>query len=275
MGIDTSDVLGTSLYRTFSRNGLIVIAGVFLASLVGTIGFSSAVYDSFVELFDELAAENPEFAEFFDDPDLFLPLAFDLPPVVTLFLLAGSIIATVFIVAVAIRVFHAGLEDELPAELVFDNIAWVGVNLFVGGILFTILWGIGLVLFIIPGIILYVLFVYYMAAVAVEDRNFIDAFSRSLAVTKGERVGIFVLFLAVWLIAIAVSIAFALVGSFFILFSPVVAELIDLLSQSVVIVYFTAVVATSYRDLTTADEPDDDATDPFEEFTPASQTGQW
>lgn len=276
MGLNTSDILGDSLYRTFSRNGILLIVGVYLASLIGTIGMSSLVLASFESLWEDLVAEEPELADLFDNgPDAFLPLAFDLPGSVSLFLVALSAIISVVLLAVAVRVFHGGLDDELPAEVVFDNIAWVGVNLFVGGIIFGLLWFAGLVLFVIPGIIVFVFLIYFIAAVAVEDRNFIDAFARSAGVTKGERVGVFVLFLAVWLIMIAASVAFAIVASFFMLVSPILAELVELVAQSIVTVYFAAVVAVSYRALTTPEEPDESAEeDPFDEFTPASQSTQ-
>ncbi len=276
MSFNTSEVLSDSLYRTFSRNGVIVMIGVYLASLVGSIGYSSIFIDVFNTFWDEFAQEQPQFADMFDDPEMLFPLAFDIPESIALLLIAVSIVASVVLLAVAIRTFHAGLEDELPTELVFDNLAWVGVNLFVGGIVFGLLWLIGLVFFIVPGILVFVLLIYFTAATAVEDRNFVDAFARSVAVTKGERLQVFILFLAVFLVAIAMGIAFTIVGSFFILVSPIISSLIDLAAQSIIVVYFAAVVAVSYRALT---EPDDLATesdddDPFEEFTPASEGTQ-
>lgn len=279
MSFNTSEVLSDALNRTFSRNGILVMAGMFLASLLGTIGLHSMVFDSFIEFWDEFVEEFPELAELVEDPEDFLPLAFDIPDALSLFLVAISIIASLVLLAVAIRAFHGEFTDELPTELVFDNIAWVAVNLFVGGIVFGILWMIGLVFFIIPGIIIFVLFVYFMAAVVIEDRNFVDAFATSVRVTKGERISVFVLFLAIFLIALAVSIAFGLVGSFFILVNPIIAELIDILGRSIIMVYFAAAVAISYRELNQPADEDDadesDEEDPFEEFTPASEGAQW
>lgn len=273
MSVDTSKVLSESLTRTFSRNGLIVIVGVYVASLFGTIGYSSLFIDAFIEAWEELIRDQPEFSDVLGDPETLLPLAFDIPEPLALFLIAVSILATVVLLAVALRAFHAGFEDELPTELVFDNIAWVAVNLFVGGIIFAILWGLGLLLFLIPGIIVYVLLIYYTAAIAVEDRNFVDAFARSISVTKGNRLSVFLLFLAFFLVVIAVGIAFSIVGSFFMLVNPTLSTLVDLAAQSVIVTYFAAVVAISYRELTepseSAEEADED--DPFEEFTPASE----
>lgn len=275
MSLSTSKVLGDSLYRTFSRNGILVIVGVYLASLVGTIGFSSLVFDAFESLWNEIIAEEPDFADLFDGPEVFLPLAYDIPDAVALFLVAASILATVVLIAVAVRVFHAGYDRELPAEIVFDNIAWVGINLFIGGIVFGFLWLLGLIFFIIPGIIIFVLLIYFVAAIAIEDRNFVDGFARSIAVTKGHRLQVFVLFLAVFLIAIAASVAFAIVASFFFLLSPLFGELIDLVAQSVITVYVAAVIATSYRTLTQPAEELSTEDDPFEEFTPASESTEW
>lgn len=276
MSFNTSEVLSDSLYRAFSRNGVIVMIGVYLASLVGSIGYSSIFIDTFNTFWDEFTQEQPQFADLFDDPEMFFPLAFDIPEALALLLIAVSIVASVVLLAVAIRVFHAGIDDELPTELVFDNIAWVGVNLFVGGIIFGLLWLIGLIFFIVPGIFVFVLLVYFSAATAVEDRNFVDAFARSVSVTKGERLQIFLLFLAFFLVMIAVGIAFSIVGSFFILVSPALSSLIDLAAQTIIVVYFAAVVAVSYRALNEPDDTAEDAVeeDPFEEFTPASEGTQ-
>lgn len=281
MSLNTSEILADSLYRVFSRNGLLVMAGVYLASIVGMIGISSAVFESLESLWDDLVAEEPDLEDLIGGPEDLLPLAFDLPTSVSLFLVVIAMIASFVLLAVALRVFHAGIDDTLPAELAFDNIAWVAINLFVGAIVFGFVWVVGLALFIVPGIIVFVLLIYFLAAVAIEDRNFIDAFARSVAVTRGERLSVFVLFLAVWLIAIAASIAFGIVASFFLLVSPVVGALIEQLAQAIVMVYFAAVVAESYRALTTDgpvstdDGETDDEDDPFEEFEPASQSAQW
>lgn len=277
MSLDISDTLGDSLYRTFSRNGLVILAGVYIAGLLGNIGWSSLFADDMERFFEDVVADFPEFEDLFD-PDALVPLALDIPDGVSLLLIAVSILASIVLLAVAIRVFHAGLDDAVPTELVVDNIAWVGVNLFVGGIVFTVLWVAGLVVFIVPGIVVYVLLIYFLAAIAVEDRNFIDAFARSVAVTRGQRLQVFLLFLATFLIAIAVAFAFGIVSSILFFISPPLAELVDQFGQSLVMVYFAAVVAVSYRALTAADGPDADAPDegdPFEEFTPASEGTHW
>lgn len=284
MSLDTSDILGDSLYRTFSRNGLVLIVGAYFASLLGMIGLSSAVFDGFESLWDDLVEEEPDLAEFFDGPADFLPLAFDMPSWAALGLLAAGIVLGLIVLVVALRVFYAGLDDELPSSIILEHLGWASVNLLVGGFIFSFLWGIGLALFVIPGIIIFVLLVYFSAGVAVDNQNFVDAFARSVSITKGERLSVFVLFLAVWLIAIAVSIAFTIVGAIFILVSPIASELVSLIAQSMLLVYFAAVIATSYRHLMEGpeaapspddDDSDDDDDDPFEEFTPASQTAQW
>ncbi len=279
MSLDISKVLGESLERAFSRNGLILMAGVYLATLIGMIGFSSAMVDSLDSFWQELVAENPEFADLFDGPEELLPLALDLPSSVSLLLVLTSIVASVVLLAVAIRVFHADLRDELPAEIVFDNLAWVAVNLFVGGIIFGIFWILGLILLIIPGIVIFVFLIYYLAAIAVEDRNFIDGFARSVSVTRGQRIKVFLLFLAVFVISFAVGITFGLVGAFAHFVEPVLGELIELIAQTILTVYFAAVVAVSYQQLTAPDQSAETKADAeedfFEEFTPASQSTQW
>lgn len=277
MTFKVRDVLEEGLYRTFTRNGLVLLGAIFAVNVVTSIGWSSLIYEEAVALFDEFFAEFPELAEAIDDPADLFPLAVDIPDPIALGIVVVGVLFSVMLLAIAVRVFHSDLESSIPTELVFDNIAWVAVNLFVGSIIFAILWTVGLVLLILPGIFVFVTLIYFVAVVSVEDRSFIDGMSRSWRLTKGHRIGVFLLFLAYFVIAFGVSIAFGMVNSFIYLLSPIAGQLVELFSQSLLMVFFAAILAISYRALSAPPEPDEPTADddPFEEFIPAEPTAQW
>lgn len=275
MGFDTSEVLGDALYRTFSRNGLLFIGAMFVANLVYSIGMNSLMADLLEEFRQWLIEQDPELEEELGEEVFAIPLAFDIEGWMALLLITLGFLATVLLIAVVLRSVYGGYDSELPTELVMDNLAWVGVNLLVGMIVFGILWMIGLALFIIPGIFIFVVFIYFMAAVAIEDRSFIDGMGHSWNITKGHRVQVFILFLAVWLIAFAVAIAFLIVGSFLALIDENLSVVLNTVGSSIMYVYFLAVLAISYRGLVEDDHQAGTEEDPFEEFTPASEGTQW
>lgn len=275
MSIEIRDVLGDGVDRTFSRNGGILLGAVFLASVITQIGATSLVFDQLETWWEDLLADFPEFEEFVDDPEVLFPLAFDIPAFLALGLFVLGILLTIAAVAIAIRVFYSSNTSSIPAELIFDNIAWVVVNLFIGMVIFGVLWSVGLMLFIVPGIFIFVSLVYFSAVIAIEDRSFVSGLSSSWSLASGNRWDIFVLFLAYFLISIAVYFAFALVTSFVYLASPLAGQLIDILATSLLTVYFAAILAISYRRLTVGPAEPEDEGDPFEEFVPAGQNAQW
>lgn len=276
MDLNVTSALRDGLYRTFARNGLILVAAVFVANVVFQVGFTSLIHEAYLELLEEFAAQYPEFDEALVDPATVFPLAMDLPDAVSLGLLALGVVLTVSTLAVAVRVFATDATSTVPGDLVTDDIAWVTINLFVGSIVFVVLWVAGLLLVVVPGIVVYVLLVYFVAAVAVENRSFVDGMARSWRVTRGNRVRVFLLFLGYFLLTLAAGIAFGLVNTFLVLASPVLAELFSLLTNGLFVVYFAAVVAISFRQLTDGERGDgEEEGDPFDEFVPADRHAQW
>lgn len=280
MSFQIRSVLGDSLYRLFSRNGLILVGAVFLMNVLLQIGLSSLFIGMWEEFWDEFVETYPEFADVFDDTDDLFPLAVDVPDSVALAIVVIGVLLSLILLAVALRVFYSTEEHSIKTELVFDNIAWVTVNLFVGLIIFFILWSIGLALLIIPGIFVFVSFIYFIAAVSVEDRSFVDGFSRSWSLARGNRFKIFLLFFAVFVITIVAAITFALFTAFIHFLSPLAGTIVDQLWNALITLYFAAVVAISFRSLVEPDAPEEDVEetpteDTFEEFTPADQDAHW
>lgn len=274
MALAIRSVLADGLYRTFARNGLILIGGTFLANVVFQVGFTSLIFEEFLAIWEEFLQEYPEFGDAVTDPSEIFPLAVAMPDGLALALLVIGVVLGVVVLAVAVRIFYSDETERIPTSYVTDDIAWVTVNLFVGSLIFGLLWLLGLVLLVVPGIIVFVLLVYYIAGVAVEGRSFIDAMARSWSVTRGNRIRVFLLFFAYFVILMLAGIAFGMVTTFVAVVNPLLGELVSLATNSIVIVYFAAVVAISFRRLVepTPTEEEDDA---FDEFIPADQHTQW
>lgn len=277
MELPLKSILGDGLYRLFKRNGLILVIALFIVNIVMQVGLSSLFIDTWREMWNDLVVSTPELADVVEDPDALFPLAMDMPESVALALTVVAIVLFVIVLAVAVRVFHSDDKRTIRTEFVFDNIAWVTVNLFVGMIVFGILWVVGLVLLVLPGLFVFVTLIYFIAVVAVEDRSFIDGFSRSWGLTRGHRLRIFLLFLTVWVISIAAGLTFGLVTSFIYVVSPAAGTIVDVLLNSLVTMYFAAVLAISYRALTEPEElptdPDGDAAK--DSFVGGDEPAQW
>lgn len=276
MSFAIRSVLGDSLYQLFSRNGLILVTSMFFVNLIFQIGLSSLFIDMWREFWPEFVETYPEFEELFGDPDALYPLAIDMPSSLALAIVVVAILLMLIVLAVSIRVFYARDEDTIRTELIFDNIAWVTVNLFVGMVIFGILWFVGLLLLIIPGIFIYVSLIYFIAVVSVEDRSFIDGFSRSWALVRGLRFKVFLLFLSVFLISLVAAISFAMVTSIVHFVSPLAGTVFDQLWDSLITLYFAAVIAISYRALTEpVASPDEPAEETPEDLGYTDQDAHW
>lgn len=276
MGLGTRDVIGRSLYRTFRPNGLLLVLGVVIANLVFQVGLSSLLLDAIRGVWDDLVATYPELFEAGEDPASTLPLALEIPSSVALALLVLGFVFSILVLGVAVRVFSTENTETIPRELVVEDLAWMGVNLIVGTVVFFLLWSVGLALFVVPGIVLFVLLIYYLPAVAVEGRSFIDAMSRSWRVTRGNRLGVFVLFLAFFVLWFLTTLVVLILNGFAILIHPLVAELVTQVANGILTVVFAAIVAISFDELVPkGTDRDEDEEDPFEEFIPADRNVQW
>ncbi|TKX37771.1 hypothetical protein EXE51_06415 [Halorubrum sp. CGM5_25_10-8B] len=98
---------------------------------------------------------------------------------------------------VTIRTFVGGHTQEIPSEYYTRNIVPVVLNSLVGGLIYAVLMLVGSVLFVIPGIIAYVAFIFTLVYVAVEDKNFIAGFRNSWQLTRGHWLRLFGLLLVV------------------------------------------------------------------------------
>lgn len=183
-------------------------------------------------------------------------------PTVLVPLIVGGVVALVLNIALlvvsiaAIRVFVSDETERLPREYFTHNMVWTAINFIIGSIAFGIIVALGFVALIIPGIFLLVALAFWTIYVAVEDQNFIEAFSSSWKLTRGHRFTLFVLGVAVMLLIALINLPFGL-GEFVSrsIAGDIVAFVFAQAAGAVTGVFSTAVLATAYTELTTrADE---------------------
>ena len=119
-------------------------------------------------------------------------------------------LVSLVVAAGALRTFVTDDTETLPGERFTRNLGWMLVNLVVGGIIFGIAVGIGFVLLVIPGLFLLVSLFFWAFYVAVEDENFWAGFQNSWALTRGNRIMLFVLGVVVAIISIIISWVFGI-----------------------------------------------------------------
>jgi len=204
--MDIERALKTGFGKLQEKSGLTLLAVFFVIGLVSAIASQSQAaqaMEQFGQLFDQMPSEfENSFVENFAGGG---PLAFDLPsPLISLMNL-GSSIAYVVAAIVAYRVFASDARDEIPSET-YSGLLMPAINGIIGGIVFGILVVIGLILLIVPGIYLIVALAFFLIFVALEDDNFLEALQSSWGLTKGRRLSVFLLFVALVIIQIVVAI---------------------------------------------------------------------
>jgi len=173
-----------------------------------------------------------------------------LPPIL------GGLVTLVLSIALlvvsigAIRVFVSEETEHLPREYFTRNMVWAAINFVIGGIIFGIIVALGFVALIVPGIFLLVTLAFWTVYVAVEDQNFIKAFRSSWGLTRGYRLNLLVLGVAVTLLVLLVNLVFGLgnfaSGSFV---GDIVALVFAQAASAITTVFATAVLATAYTEL--------------------------
>ena len=169
MSLQVGSTITNGLRRVASRNGLLLILAFATVGTAWQVAFNSAV----------AASLPPEFGGQLA-PTVDAPL-----PVLAAVTVALFLVLPVLSV-VAIRTFVAGATDRIPRAFVTRRIVWVVANLLVGGVVLGVLVGLGTLLLVIPGIVLYVALLFMAVFIAVEDENFVAAMADSWRLTRGS-----------------------------------------------------------------------------------------
>ena len=202
-----------------------------LSLLSGLLGASIAQY-----------AGNQQFVPFGAETNA----VFALPPLVAGLLSLVIGLASLVVSIAAIRVFVSNETERLPREHFTRRMGWTVLNFIIGAVVFGIVVGLGFVVLIIPGIFLLVSLFFWSVFVAVEDQNFVESFTSSWGLTKGHRLKLFLLGIAVALITIVINAVF---GVGFVAGS-LVGLVLAQIGSAVVTVFSTAALAATYTELT-------------------------
>lgn len=231
MSLTISPVLKEAANRSIERNGLILMGILFVLSAIsGLLGAGMAQY-----------AGNQQFVPVETQINALLVL----PP-----LLAGLLsliigIATLVVSIAAIRVFVSDETERLPREYFTHNMGWAAVNFIVGAIVFGMAVMLGFIALVIPGIFLLVTLAFWSVYVASEDQNFIESFRSSWGLTRGHRLKLLLLGIAVFLAAVVVNAVFS-IGF---VAGATVGFVLAQVASAVVTVFSTATLATAYNEL--------------------------
>lgn len=176
-------------------------------------------------------------------------------------------LASLVVSIAAIRVFVTDETERLPRGAFTRRIGWVALNAIVGGIVFGIAVTAGFVLLVVPGIFLLVTLAFWTVFVAVEDRNFVAGFRGSWGLTKGHRLSLLGIGVAVVLATVIVQAVFG-IGM---VAGPVLGGLVAAVGSALTSVFSVAVLASAYTTLTAME---DDETLGFEEERSPSTSGR-
>ena len=213
MSLQIRTSLTGGIGRCVNRNGLLLaLAYVFVGA-----AWQVLLYSAVVTAVGQSAATSGASA---------LPTV-DLPLVVSA---GGAVITLVllqYLTIVTIRTFVGGHARTIPAEFYTRNIPYVLVNSIIGSLALGLVIFVGSILFVVPGIIAYVAFIFTLLYIAAEDQSFIAAFRSSWNVTRGHWLRLFGLLVIVLVgITIVPGVLSALTSAVFTAsFGPALATL--------------------------------------------------
>lgn len=193
MELDIGEALEQGLNRTATKTaayltGLLFVVNIVSKAMSDTVAknlVQSGVFRQPVEEF--LRQQLPRLA----------PLATGLSsPVAGAVLLIAGLGSTAVTIG-AVRAFIEERTEGLSADLFTERFAWTLLNLLVGGIVFGLAVGIGMVALVIPGIFLFTVLYLWNFYVIDRGENFIEAMKSSWNVTEGNRLRLLILIVIV------------------------------------------------------------------------------
>lgn len=224
--------IGEALSRGFEKlttgAGLQLAAAYAVLTLLSTVGINS------VTVAVTTGLQNP--------PALVLPVG--VAGGAALF--AVGVLANVVVSLVLLRTMAhertalAAIPSDATRSLVRGS-----VFLFVANLLVGVTVGVGFLFLIFPGVFLFVSLAFTQVFVAVEDMGPVESMSASWRLAKGNRLSVFLLFLALFALALIVGV----VGIVPSLVSPLLGSVATILLSSVVNVYVVATIVDAYLQL--------------------------
>jgi hypothetical protein len=196
MSLRIGAALQSGLTRLASRAGAALVVAYLVLYAVYQTAFNSLVAAAYARYGLDVSVQT----------------AVDLPLPVAAAVVGVSMVVMSYLSVVAVRTFVAGERGGIPRAFLTDGAAWATLNLLVGGFVFMILWVVGLVLLVVPGLFLLVSLVFMTMYVAVENENFVTAMRRSWGLARGNRLSIFGLLVVVLALGFAMGLGFSVLS---------------------------------------------------------------
>ncbi|MFB6282474.1 MAG: hypothetical protein ABEK59_00875 [Halobacteria archaeon] len=155
----------------------------------------------------------------------------------------------IFVNIALIRILVSERSEGIPGKFWKRRAFGAWINLFVGGIVFGLILGLGFLALLIPGIFLLLSLYLWMIYVAVDDENFVSAFGSSWETAKGHRWSLLGMFAALTVgqfIINAVGLGFSRLVA---IASPVVGGVVFTAFVAFTALFTFSVYASSYRQL--------------------------
>jgi len=234
MSLQIGPVLRSAGAQLLSRTGAILLAA-YIALTAALLPISNTMI---VRLYERVGLTEAAGA---------IPLVLEVPLSVAvggylLALLVGS-----YLSVVAVRTFVTGDGGQFPSGAFTRNVPLAVANVVVGGLVYGLVVAVGSVLFLVPGLLAYIAFLFMLPYVAVEDRNFLDALQSSYRLSRGSWLMLGVLLLVV----VGVSVVVGAVGGLLsgLLLPPALGQLALVLIQSPATLFSLAVIAAAFEQL--------------------------
>ena len=255
MSLRIGEALSEGVRRTFTRDGLVLAIVFVLIGIVTALATQTIVAEVIDGAIEALRAESGTAPNDFSPDEIDrietalegqVPLALPISPLVAGLLLVLTGVLAEAANLVAVRAFFTESGRALSGELVRRNIVVATLNGVVGGIVVSIVVGIGLLFLVVPGILFAIAFLFLRQEIAVEDESFVGAMASSWQLTKGDRLELFALVLGVIVLVTVVSTVVPILLG---VVSPLVNVVISVLLGGVTAVFGTATITRAYAQL--------------------------
>jgi len=218
--------------RVLTRTGALLLVGLIGIQLLAQSLINTAVVDIF--------PAGPA-----GEIEALLGLTLPIPGAVAGVLFVGVIVlSSAYFVVLSRALTRPTAElSTFPPALFTRRLGRAALSMLVGGLVVGVAVTLGSILLLLPGLFLAVCFLFFIFAVGVEDRSWIDALKRSWALSRGDRLKLAVVVILGGLIGGAVGMTGTVLdlGR-----SPVVAELVSNTLSSVLFVFLYGIMASAY-----------------------------
>lgn len=241
MPLKVADITRTGVDRTTATNGLQFVGIFFVLNAVNALFVTATAQQA------TMGRPSPP-----GTPTSLLP---GISPVIGGLVSFVVAITSVIVLIAAIRTFVSPVTESIPRDHFTRRLAWTWINFVIGGIVFSVIVVIGLILLIVPGLFLLVALFFWSVYVAEEGENFIDALRDSWHLTKGHRVRLFLLGVVVVVVGMVIGAIFNVPN---VIFGGIIGIVSQALGSAVVTVFYVATLATAYTQLVSTDPDDSD-----------------